>query len=165
MTQNILILCTGNSCRSILAEALINAKASGRFKAFSAGSKPAGRVNPNALAVLRDKGLNTEGFRSKSWDEFAATGAPAMDYVITVCGSAAGETCPVWIGAPMAAHWGIADPADATGRPDEIRAAFEEAFRLLDMRIDAFLALDHAGLPADELRAALKAIGAMEGAA
>lgn len=165
MTQNILILCTGNSCRSILAEALINAKAMGRFKAFSAGSKPAGRVNPNALAVLRDKGLSADSFRSKSWDEFAAPGAPAMDYVITVCGSAAGEACPVWIGAPMSAHWGIADPADATGSPEDIRAAFEEAYRLLELRIDAFLALDHAALPPGEMRTALKGIGALEGAA
>lgn len=165
MPQNILILCTGNSCRSILAEALINARAAGRFAAYSAGSKPAGRVNPNALALLKDRGLGTQGLRSKSWDEFATPGAPAMDYVITVCGSAAGETCPVWIGAPMSAHWGIADPADATGSPEHIRAAFAEACRLLEKRIDAFLALDHASLGQDDIRAALKAIGTMEGAA
>ncbi len=169
MTQNILILCTGNSCRSIMAEAIINAQvnanAAGRFKAFSAGSKPAGRVNANALAVLMAKGLPTQDLRSKSWDEFAVPGAPAMDYVITVCGNAAGETCPVWIGAPVSAHWGIADPADATGTPSEIRAAFEEAYRLLSLRIDAFLALDHAAMDKAELRAALHVIGKLEGAA
>ncbi len=164
MARNILILCTGNSCRSILAEAIFNRKAKGRFKAFSAGSKPAGRVNPHAIALLKDKGYDTRHLRSKSWDEFAGPAALRIDYVMTVCGNAAGESCPVWIGAPMSAHWGIADPADVAGSPEVIAEAFAETYRLLELRIDAFLALDHGKLDRTGLAHALKLIGAMEGA-
>jgi arsenate reductase (thioredoxin) len=165
MAKNILILCTGNSCRSIIAEAIINAKAGGRYQAFSAGSKPSGRVNPHALALLKEKGLATSGLRSKSWDEFSGPYAPPLDYVITVCGNAAGETCPVWIGAPVSGHWGIADPAEATGSETEIHAAFAETFRLLELRVDAFLALKTETMDNAEIRAALRKIGDIEGAA
>lgn len=165
MTKNILILCTGNSCRSILAEAILNRKGEGRYKTFSAGSKPAGRVNPHAIGLLQQEGYDTSGFHSKSWDEFSGPSAPKLDYVITVCGNAAGETCPVWIGAPVSGHWGIEDPADATGSPEAIRAAFTEAYRLLDMRIEAFLALNTETMGNREIAAALNSIGEMEGAA
>jgi arsenate reductase len=163
--KNILILCTGNSCRSIMAEAILNRKGQGRFVAFSAGSKPAGRVNPHAMSLLERKRYSTQNLRSKSWDEFSGATAPALDYVITVCGNAAGEACPVWIGAPVSAHWGIADPADVTGPGEVIAAAFETAYRLLEARIDKFLSLDHDGLTRIELTAALREIGKMEGAA
>ncbi|MDX1516034.1 MAG: arsenate reductase ArsC [Woeseiaceae bacterium] len=130
----ILVLCTGNSCRSILAEALLNDRGRGRFVACSAGSRPTGSVNPHALAKLEREGLPTEGLRSKSWDEFAGDGAPAIDIVITVCDSAAGESCPVWHGSPVRAHWGIPDPAAAAG--DDIGPAFDRAFDGLAARID-----------------------------
>jgi len=136
--MNILILCTGNSARSILGEALFTARSGGAVTAFSAGSKPKGEPHPGAIAVLQRHGLSIDGLRSKSWDEFEAPGAPVMDAVITVCDSAAAEPCPVWPGAPARAHWGLPDPADAEGE-DAIRAAFDATFQALDMRIRAAL--------------------------
>jgi len=149
---NVLVLCTGNSARSILGEVLFNALGKGKFKAYSAGSKPAGKVNPGALAWLQANGYSTEGLRSKSWDEFAAPGAPAFDFVFTVCDNAAGEVCPVWYGVPVTAHWGIPDPAHVEGDAAR-RAAFEKAAAQLTRRIELFLSL-----PIDQLdQAALKA--------
>jgi arsenate reductase len=136
---NVLFLCTGNSARSILAEAYLNAAGKGRFKAYSAGSRPGGQVNPCALELLQRKGIDTTGLRSKSWDEFAAAGAPQMDLIVTVCDNAAAETCPYWPGRPATAHWGTADPAAVSGSDAEKRTAFEAAFRALSSRIDAFL--------------------------
>lgn len=136
---NALFLCTGNSARSILAEALLNREGAGRFRAFSAGSFPRGEVHPMALELLSDLHFPTEGLRSKSWDAFAAPGAPQMDFIFTVCDDAAGETCPIWPGHPMTAHWGIEDPAKIEG-PGQ-REAFERAFHYLRNRISLFLAL------------------------
>ena len=136
-----LFLCTGNSARSILAEAYLNAKGGGRFKAYSAGSHPAGRVNPFALELLSKHRIEAAGFRSKSWDEFASAGAPALDFVFTVCDNAAGEVCPIWPGQPMTAHWGIADPAALRGSEQERRKAFVKAFTELATRINLFLSL------------------------
>ena len=136
---NVLFLCTGNSARSILAEAYLNSAGKGRFKAYSAGSKPGGRVNPFAIELLEKSRIDTAGLRSKSWDEFAAPGAPKMDFVLTVCDNAAAETCPYWPGKPVAAHWGIADPAAVTGSDDLKRKAFMHAFTDLKARIDNFL--------------------------
>ena len=135
--MNVLFLCTGNSARSILAEAYLNHAGKGRFKAFSAGSKPAGRVNPLALELLKEQGISASA-RSKSWDEFTA--GPKMDLVVTVCDNAAGEVCPIWPGAPRKAHWGIDDPAAVQGSDAAKRAAFQRAFDELKQRIDAFLA-------------------------
>jgi protein-tyrosine-phosphatase len=137
----VLILCTGNSARSILAEAIINHHGAGRFVAYSAGSFPKGTVHPLALALLGELGCPTAGLRSKSWDEFAATGAPALDLIITVCNNAAGEVCPIWPGKPVTAHWGIADPAAAHGSEAQQRAAFRQAFDELTERVNALLAL------------------------
>ena len=137
--KNVLFLCTGNSARSILAEAFLNSVGGGRLRAFSAGSRPAGKVNPLALELLESKGIGTAGPRSKSWDEFAAPGAPRMDYVFTVCDSAAVETCPVWPGHPVKAHWGVPDPAAVQGSDEEKRKAFLAAFAALSARIRAFL--------------------------
>lgn len=134
---NVLFLCTGNSARSILAEALLNRDGAGRFRGFSAGSFPKGRVHPMALALLADLGLPTAGLSSKSWDEFAAPGAPPIDFVVTVCDNAAGETCPVWPGRPVTLHWGIADPATVEG-PGQ-RAAFERALNEIEGRIAQFV--------------------------
>jgi arsenate reductase len=139
--HNILFLCTGNSARSILAEALLNHKAAGRFTAYSAGSHPSPAPRPEALAQLESAGISTAGLRSKSWDEFAAPNAPRMDFVFTVCDNAANETCPLWPGQPMTAHWGIPDPAAATGAPAHIARAYRDAFTILDRRISLFLAL------------------------
>jgi arsenate reductase len=137
---NVLVLCTGNSARSILAEVLFNTLGKGRFKAWSAGSKPAGRVNPGALAWLQEHGYAVEGLRSKSWDEFAAPGAPEFDFIFTVCDNAAGEVCPIWPGHPMTAHWGIPDPAHVEG--DEARrVAFRQAAQQLARRIELFMQL------------------------
>jgi arsenate reductase len=141
--HNVLFLCTGNSARSILSEAILNRLGEGRFRAFSAGSKPVGRVNPGALELLGRRVYPTEDLRSKSWDEFAGPDAPAMDYVITVCNNAAGETCPVWPGHPATEHWDIADPAGVGETDDERRAAFEEAYAVLQKRIEKFV--DRAG--------------------
>lgn len=139
-TYNVLVLCTGNSARSILGEVLFNKLGKGRFKAYSAGSKPAGQVNPGALEWMRANDFSTEGLRSKSWDEFSAPGAPEFDFVFTVCDNAAGEVCPVWYGSPMTAHWGIPDPAHVEG--DEARrAAFNKAADQLTRRIQLFLSL------------------------
>jgi arsenate reductase len=141
LPYNVLFLCTGNSARSILGEAILNRRGGPNFRAFSAGSHPAGRVHPYALKQLESAGLAVEGLRSKSWDEFAKPGAPQMHFVFTVCDSAAAEVCPVWPGQPVTAHWGIPDPAAAVGSPDEIAWAFRDAFVTLGRRIDLFLSL------------------------
>src|SRR5207244_404026 len=136
---NVLFVCTGNSARSIIAEALLNHRGSGRFRAYSAGSHPVGRVNPLALDVLAQQGVSTDGLRSKSWDEFAAPAAPSMDMIYTVCDAAAQEVCPVWPGHPVTKHWGLPDPAAAHGSDDERRAAFLRTFQALDARITALV--------------------------
>ncbi len=159
-----LVLCTGNSARSILGEALIARKGAGRVRAYSAGSRPKGVPHRGALRLLAAKGYDVAAFRSKSWDEFAAPDAPRIDMAITVCGNAAGEACPLFIGAPVRAHWGLADPADAVGAAAE-DAAFAETWRLLELRVDAMLALPLESMTAPERRAALNEIGLMEGAA
>jgi arsenate reductase (thioredoxin) len=137
--KNVLFLCTGNSARSILAEAYLNAVGKGRFRAWSAGSRPNGKVNAFALDLLGRKGIPAVDARSKSWDEFAAPGAPRMDLVVTVCDHAAGEACPLWPGAPEKAHWGVDDPAAVQGSDEDKRAAFERAFSALKLKIDAYL--------------------------
>jgi arsenate reductase len=161
----VLVLCTGNSARSILGEALFNQLGEGRVRAFSAGSKPKGVPHPGALRLLARRGIDTAAFRSKSWDAFTAPDAPPIDLAITVCGNAAGEACPVFLGSPLKAHWGLPDPADATGSEAEVDAAFEETWRLLEMRVRAFLALDRGAMDTPAFQAALEEIGAMEGAA
>jgi len=138
---NVLFLCTGNSARSIMGEAILNHKAKGRFTAYSAGSHPAGAVRAGALKQLELAGISTAGLRSKSWDEFGAPGAPVMNFVFTVCDNAAKEVCPFWPGQPMTAHWGIADPAEVQGTPEEIARAYRDAFSILDRRISLFLSL------------------------
>jgi arsenate reductase len=138
---NVLFLCTGNSARSIMAEAIMNYRGKPRFKAYSAGSHPSGKVRPEALRELEAAHLSTADARSKSWDEFAQTGAPEMNFVFTVCDNAANEVCPIWPGQPLTAHWGIPDPAAVQGTPDEIQRAFREAFISLDRRIGLFLSL------------------------
>ena len=149
---NVLFLCTGNSARSILAEGLLNFEGKGRFRAYSAGSFPKGAVNPLALTTLKQAGLQTEGYRSKSWDEFARADAPVMDFVFTVCDDAAGEVCPVWPGHPVTAHWGMQDPAAAEGSEADKLGAFRDTLRQLSNRIRVFVAL-----PFDKLdRLALK---------
>jgi arsenate reductase len=157
----VLILCTGNSARSILGEVLFNALGKGRFKAYSAGSKPAGRVNPAALELLQQKGHSLEGLRSKSWDEFAAPGAPEIDFIFTVCDNAAGEVCPIWPGHPATAHWGIPDPAHVEG--DEAkRAAFRRAYDQLSRRIQLFMQLPIDKLDKLSLKEKLAEIGRIE---
>jgi arsenate reductase len=156
---NVLFLCTGNSARSILAEAILNREGQGRFKAYSAGSFPKGEVNPHSIALLKQLGYDTSGFRSKSWDEFAVAGAPKLDFVFTVCDNAAGETCPVWIGQPMSAHWGIPDPADATGTEAEIALAFKQAYAAMLHRISAFISLPLTSLDRMSLQNRLTDIG------
>jgi len=141
MQRNVLFLCTGNSARSILAEAILNQKGRPNFKAYSAGSHPAGIVNPYALKQLESAKLPTEGLRSKSWEEFAKPGTPRMDFVFTVCDNAANEICPVWPGQPITAHWGVPDPAAVRGTPDEVSRAFRDAFFTLERRIELFLSL------------------------
>lgn len=156
---NVLFLCTGNSARSILAEAALNQRGAGRFKAFSAGSRPVGRVNPHALALLGRLGLPTEGLRSKSWDEFAAPGAAPLDFVFTVCDNAAGEVCPIWPGQPLTAHWGLPDPAAVEG-DDAVRAkAFYDTYLALERRISLFTSLPIAGLDQLALSRKLREIG------
>lgn len=146
MSYNVLFLCTGNSARSIIAEAILNKIGAGRFNAYSAGSHPRGEVNPHALDMLKRLDLNVAQFRSKPWDEFAAPGAPKLDFVITVCDSAAGEVCPIWPGQPMSAHWGMPDPAAVEGTPSEITLAFAETYRMLNNRISVFANLKMTGL-------------------
>ncbi len=143
---NVLFLCTGNSARSIMAEAILNHKGKGRFRAYSAGSHPTGQPRPEALRQIESAGISTEGLRSKSWDEFSAPSAPKLDFVFTVCDNAAKEQCPYWPGQPMTAHWGISDPAAVKGTPEEIARAFREAFVILDRRIGLFLSLPLATL-------------------
>lgn len=140
-TYSILFLCTGNSARSVMAEALMNRLSQNRFRAYSAGSHPAGQVNPLTLELLSRKGFATEGLRSKNWDEFAQSGAPAMDFVVTVCDRAAGEVCPVWPGQPMTAHWGFEDPAAAPGNDEARRKVFEKVFIEIARRVELMLAL------------------------
>ena len=156
---NILVLCTGNSARSILAEALFNALGGGRVRAYSAGSRPAGNVNPFALELLEAQGLDTANLRSKRWDEFAAPDAPALDLVVTVCGNAANETCPMWPGNFLRVHWGVDDPAAAEGSDDDKRAAFMKAYALLAERILTFLSLSFEDMERDELLRHLEEIG------
>jgi len=138
---NVLFLCTGNSARSILAEAILNHKGGPNFRGYSAGSHPTGRVNPHAVTLLESLGLPTAGLRSKSWDEVAKPGAPKMNFVFTVCDNAAHEVCPVWPGQPVVAHWGVPDPATANGTEEQIERAFRDAFVTLDRRISLFLSL------------------------
>ena len=158
-SYNVLFLCTGNSARSILAESLLNSLGKGTFRAFSAGSFPKGQVHPLALELLKRMDLPSEGLRSKSWDEFAAPGAPAIDFIFTVCDNAAGEVCPVWPGKPITAHWGIADPAAVEGSDADKAFAFRKAFRELETRIKLFMALPIESLDPLTLREKFRAIG------
>ena len=161
---NVLFLCTGNTARSILAESILRKEGQGRFRSFSAGSQPKGRVNPMALKVLASMDYPTEDLRSKSWEEFASSEAPRMDFVFTVCDNAAQESCPVWPGQPMTAHWGIEDPAEVVGTDIEKEAAFVTAFRLLRNRIAVFTSLPLASIDRLSLGARLHEIGRGEGA-
>ncbi|EBA10886.1 arsenate reductase ArsC [Roseobacter sp. CCS2] len=156
--MNILVLCTGNSARSILLETILNHRSDGRIKAWSAGSKPAGQVHVQSLRLLADKGFPTSGLTSQSWDDFAKPDAPAMYAVITVCGSAAGETCPYWPGTPLRAHWGVEDPAAAA--PDDQPAAFAETYAILSAKADALLALPFEEMTQEDLQAVFDRIGA-----
>jgi arsenate reductase (thioredoxin) len=156
---NVLFLCTGNSARSIMAEAILNKVGRGKFRAYSAGSQPKGQVNPFTLQLLKSLGYETSGFRSKSWGEFAKVGAPSLDFVFTVCDNAAGDECPVWPGQPMTAHWGVPDPAEARGSEAEIGLAFKDAYRMLAQRIGIFIALPIRSLDKLSLRQKLLEIG------
>lgn len=156
---NVLFLCTGNSARSILAEALVNRLGAGRFKGFSAGSHPKGVVHPVALELLGEMNFPTDDLRSKSWDEFATPSAPKLDFIFTVCDNAAGELCPVWLGHPMTAHWGISDPAAVDGSHADKRKAFREAFDALRNRIEVFLAVPVTSLDQSTLQRRLDEIG------
>jgi arsenate reductase (thioredoxin) len=156
---NVLFLCTGNSARSIMAEAILNKAGAGNFRAHSAGSRPKGEVHPKTMRLLKSLGHDTSGFRSKSWHEFAKPGAPALDFVFTVCDNAAGEACPVWPGQPMTAHWGVPDPAEAKGTEAEIALAFKDAYRMLNQRIGIFTALPLRSLDQLTLQKKLKDIG------
>lgn len=156
---NVLFLCTGNSARSILAEAVMNREGAGRFRGYSAGSRPTGAPNPFALALLQKEGIDTGFARSKSWDEFEGEGAPKMDFVLTVCDSAAAEECPYWPGQPMTAHWGLPDPAAVEGSDAEKALAFAETYRALRRRIQAFVSLPLASLDRMALQSRLKSIG------
>lgn len=159
LNYNVLFLCTGNSARSVLAEAILNHKGRPRFTAFSAGSHPAGQVRPEALKQLEQAHVPTAGLRSKSWDEFAAAGAPALDFVFTVCDNAAAEVCPTWPGQPVTAHWGLPDPAAVHGTVEQVARAFRNAFFLLDRRIGLFLSLPLSGLDGLALKKELDNIG------
>ena len=158
-TYNALFLCTGNSARSIFGEAILNQLGRGRFRAYSAGSHPRGEIHPRALELLGRLHFPTGGFRSKSWNEFAQPGAPQLDFVFTVCDNAAGETCPVWPGQPMTAHWGVPDPAAATGNEAQIRLAFADTFRMLSNRISIFISLPLRSLDKLTLQRQLDSIG------
>lgn len=156
---NVLFLCTGNSARSLMTEAILNRKGKGVFTAYSAGSHPSGQPRPEALRQIESAGLSAAGLRSKSWDEFAAAGAPQMDFVFTVCDSAAKEQCPYWSGQPMTAHWGVPDPAAVKGSPEEIARAFRDAFVILDRRIGLFLSLPLASLEQLAIQKEIEKIG------
>jgi protein-tyrosine-phosphatase len=156
---NVLFLCTGNSARSIMAEAILQRLGAGKFNSFSAGSQPKGQVHPEAIALLKRLNFKTDGFRSKSWDEFAAPGAPPLDFVFTVCDNAAGEVCPVWPGQPMTAHWGLPDPAGLEGSNVEIARAFANAYGALNNRIAIFVNLPFEGLDRLSLQSRLDNIG------
>ena len=156
---NVLFLCTGNSARSIIAEAILNRKGQPNFVAYSAGSHPSGQVRPEALRQIELASMSVEGYRSKNWDEFAKPGAPQMDFVFTVCDNAAHEVCPVWPGQPMTAHWGVPDPAAASGTPEEVQRAFRDAFVILDRRISLFLSLPLATLGAMAIQKEIDRIG------
>ena len=162
---NTLFLCTGNSARSIMAEAILNKLGRGKFHAYSAGSQPKGQVNPHTMQLLQGLGFDTSGFRSKSWNEFAKPGAPSLDFVFTVCDNAAGEACPFWPGQPMTAHWGVPDPAEAQGSAAEIALAFKDAYRMLFQRIGIFTALPIRSLDKLSLQTKLKEIGRMDATA
>ena len=159
LRRNVLFLCTGNSARSVIAEGLLRSLGGDRFRAHSAGSFPTGRINPGAVPVLRSMGLDPADFRSKSWDEFATLEAPPIHFIFTVCDNAAGEVCPVWPGRPVTAHWGVEDPAAATGSEAEVAAAFATAERRLRRRVESFLALPVEVLDGPDVRARLEAIG------
>jgi protein-tyrosine-phosphatase len=161
---NVLFLCTGNSARSIMAEAILNKLGAAKFRAYSAGSRPKGHVHPEAVRLLQSLDYDTSGFRSKSWGEFARPGAPALNFVFTVCDNAAGEACPVWPGQPMTAHWGVPDPAEATGSPAEVALAFKDTYRMLHQRIGVFAALPFRSLDQLSLQSKLEEIGRMDGA-
>lgn len=158
-TYNVLFICTGNSARSIMAEAILNQLGAGRFRAYSAGSHPAGAVNPNAIELLERSHFKTAGLRSKNWSEFATSDAPVMDFVLTVCDKAAGEVCPVWPGQPMSAHWGVEDPAAAKGSEEVIRRAFNDSFMVLSRRISLFMVLPMDKLDKLALHKELASIG------
>jgi arsenate reductase (thioredoxin) len=162
---NVLFLCTGNSARSIMAEAILNKIGTGKFRAFSAGSQPKGQVHPETIRLLQGLDYDTAQFRSKSWGEFAKPGLPPLDFVFTVCDNAAGETCPFWPGQPMTAHWGVPDPATAEGSPAEVALAFKDAYRMLSQRIGIFAALPIRSLDRLTLQAKLKEIGRREATA
>ncbi len=158
-TYNVLFLCTGNSARSIMAEAMISTLGKGKFKGYSAGSQPGGAVNPFAMEKVEKTGYPLENLRSKSWDEFAGPNAPAMDFIITVCDNAAGEVCPIWPGHPASAHWSFSDPAAVQGTDDEKRAAFDKVFRQLATRIHAFISLPLPMLDKAAIQQAVRNIG------
>lgn len=162
---NILVLCTGNSARSILGEAIVNQLGAPQIRAFSAGSRPKGEPHPAALRLLAAKGIDAADFRSKSWEEFAIPGSPVIDIALTVCGNAAGETCPLFTGAPIRAHWGLSDPADVSGSNADVDAAFAETWRFLEMRVKAMMALPLEQMEPRDIQMKLNAIGQMEGAA
>ncbi len=162
---NVLVLCTGNSARSILGEAILGLRGKGRITAFSAGSRPKGVPHPGALRLLARKGIDTSSFRSKSWNEFTGPAAPHIDMVITVCGNAAGEACPVFPGSPLRAHWGLPDPADVSGSEAEVDAAFEQTWHWLEIRVSALLDLPFETMNRADAQAKLAEIGQMEGAA
>jgi arsenate reductase (thioredoxin) len=161
---NVLFLCTGNTARSVLAEGILRKVGAGRFRAFSAGSQPKGTVNPFAIKVLAAHQYPSDGYRSKNWQEYSGPDAPVMDFVITVCDSAAGEACPLWPGQPITAHWGIEDPAAVEGTDIEKERAFERAFQYLSRRIEAFAALPASGLSAMAMQSEMRRIGRLEGA-
>ncbi|MGB6343470.1 MAG: arsenate reductase ArsC [Xanthobacteraceae bacterium] len=161
---NVLFLCTGNSARSIMAEAILNKLGAGKFRAYSAGSQPKGHVHPETVRLLQGLRYDTLVFRSKSWHEFAKPGAPSLDFVFTVCDNAAGETCPVWPGQPMTAHWGIPDPAEAKGTEAEVALAFKDAYRMLERRLGIFVPLPLRSLDQLSLQSKLHEIGRTDGA-
>jgi protein-tyrosine-phosphatase len=160
---NVLFLCTGNSARSIIAEAILNKVGAAKFRAYSAGSHPKGQVHPETIRLLRSLGYDTADMRSKSWDDFTGPDAPVFDFVFTVCDNAAAETCPLWSGQPMTAHWGVPDPADAKGTEAEIALAFEDAYRMLNQRIGIFTSLPLRSLDQLTLQNKLREIGLMKG--